>query len=329
MSIDSNTPVESIPEYQEDLDLFSKDFFGQKEPAPDESANSEQEEEDEVENDRDANEEDVDSKTDAEDDEQEEVDEQPKPKKNRFQERIGELTKQAREAERQAQELAEKLKQYEETPKPDAKAVPTSTGPDPEDQNEDGTDKYPLGEFDPSYIRDLTKFTLAEERKLVQAEEAKAKEQAEAQEFKARLNEQWNEKLTPAQERYPDFHEKGENLNPVFESIDQRYGEYLAATIMEMDYGPDVLYYLASNVDEAEKIVRMGPTKATIALGKIEAKYSNFEEDKQKARPKLSKAPTPPAHLNKGSAPAKLEADDDTDDLDAFAKKFFAKRRRY
>lgn len=338
MSTDNINSVESTPEFQDDLDLFSKDFFGQNDPAPDkESANSEDQENEEVEvkEDRDAsNEEDVDSEVDTDedekDDEEEEVEEKPKPRKNRAQERINELTKQAREAERRVEEYAQKLKQIEEAQEAKPEKVDAVTqGPDPEDKNEDGTDKYPLGEFDPSYIRDLTKFTLAEERKALQAEEAKKKEEAEAQEFKQKLNESWNQKLAPAQERYPDFHEKGENLDPVFESIDQRYAEYLAATIMEMDHGPDVLYYLAGNVDEAHKIVGMGPTKATIALGRIEAKFADHEQEKAKARPKLSKAPTPPEHLNKGSAAAVIEPEDDTDDLDAFAKKFFTKKRRY
>lgn len=320
MSDEAQTPVEPVTD---DLDAFSADFFGQKDATQEDTTKSPTEDIEDVEPESDALQ---DSAEDTEEiDEGLEPLEAEKPKKSRYQERISELTKLAREAERERDELRQKL----EAPKTEEPAPTTVVlqGPSPQDTNEDGSDKYPLGEFDPAFIRDLTRHTLAEEREALKQETVKEAEKAQEVALKTKLTEAWNEKLAPAQERYPDFHEKGENLSPVFEKIDGKYSEYIAATIMDMEFGPDVLYYLASNVDEAEKILAGGPTKATIALGRLESKFAFADEAKQKARPKLSNAPIPPEHTNRGTAVAETEADDYTDDLDAFAKKFFKKRR--
>jgi len=94
---------------------------------------------------------------------------------------------------------------------------------------------------------------------------------------------------------------------------------------MALDNGPDVLYYLASNPEEADAIVASGPVKATVALGKIDA---TFEAPKQNAspKPKVSKAPAPPPR-NKGSAVAKasLNPTGDDVDLDALARELAKK----
>lgn len=325
----------------DDLDAFSADFFGQKTAAP-EPASSDEDETHEVPEDDATNEEDThlgDDDTPANDepeDEPEETNEdegdepEPKPepkKKSRAQERIEELNAKYRETERKLAEVMAKLEQ-KETPAPTNEPVVEDAGPTPDDKLEDGTEKYPLGEFDPNYIRDLTKFTIQQEREAAKQAEVQDQRQKAVQEQKAALAAEWEGKLGPARERYPDFQEKGETLISQFDGIDQSYGEYLTATIMSMDYGTDVLYHLASNPDEAKAIVASGPTKATIALGRLEAKFANADAEKQLARPKVSKAPAPPSHVNKGSAVAKAAVAPDTDDLDAFSSEFFKKGRK-
>ena len=113
----------------------------------------------------------------------------------------------------------------------------------------------------------------------------------------------------------------------VFSGLDKQYGDFLAQAIMSMDNGPDVLYYLAENKDEAKRIVESGATKAVISLGRLEARFDTSEETKPTPRQKVTKAPTPPQHLNKGSAAVKQAVTPDTDDLDAFEAEFFKKRR--
>jgi len=322
-----STENNSVEPITDDLDVFSAQLFGQSEAQP-EPASSEETEE--VVEESDATEEDThdeaDTLEDDEDDEDSEEAEEPKPvKKSRAQERIEELNKKYRETERQLAELRSRLEEKEKTPSPvkeEARVAPSST-----DLNEDGTDRYPLGEFDPAYMKDMLDYELDLRLKAFEAQTKAKSEEQEKKDGLAELQSNWNEKLGSAQERYPDLHEKGEELLESFSGLDQAYGEYLATTLMQMEFGPDVLYYLANNPDEAKTIVNSGALKATIALGRIESKFADASAEKQKARPKVSQAPTPPP-ANRGSAVAVSEIPGDTDDLDAFENVFFPKKGR-
>lgn len=331
MSESTNTPVETVTD---DLDAFSEQLFGQSAP-PEEAATSEEEAQ-EVQTD-DANNETVDTQTTEDDDtlapedlEHEETEATPeeKPKKNRYQERIDELTAKYREAERQREAdrvaFEARLKSLESPTK--TEELPNTGGPTPDEKLENGRDKYPLGEYDPAYVRDLARFEVKQEMQVHE----KAREEAErtkAQDAQlTALHESWNQKLSPAQERYPDFVQKSQDLLESFNDLDSTYEDYLSATIMGMDYGPDVLYYLASNPAEATSIFRSGATKATIALGRLEARFAEAEAEKTLTRPKVSQAPVPPPTV-RGAAPAKMPTAPDTDDLDAFERELFKKKR--
>lgn len=333
-----STENETIVDTGDDLDLFSADFFGQNEAVTEPASSEDTEDADAKEvnaptedthgDGDDSPEIDADEEDSDPEDDKEPVPESPK-KKNRFQERIDEVVGKQRETERQltaALAAIEEFKQNKQTePTPQVAAV--NTGPDVNDVNEDGTDKYPLGEFDPGYIRDLTRHALHEERAaLKQQDEAEAvQRQQDAQ--RAELQSNWMEKLGPAKERYPDLEAKGAPfLEHIGSQIDAAYGEYLTTVLMGIEHGPDVLNYLVNNPDLADNIVKSGYTKATLALGAINAKFEDAEREKQSARPRVSKAPTPPPHVNKGSAPAAAEVPDDTDDLDAFERKLFKKK---
>lgn len=330
------------------LDDFAADLFGGSEAKPSDNAKSEEVEAEEEVNDA-TEETDTHSADDGATEEADEADEEEtttdedddaggKPK-NRFQERINELTAARREAERRAEDVERKLnevlRKLEENTKPkdpEPKPAQSTTdaaetgAPKPTDKNEDGTEKYPLGEFDPKFLRDTVQHMLdqkeAEQRKQ-QEEQAK---QQEFQQQRSALQESWNTKLVDAQERYPDFQEKGQQMLSVFEGIDEQYGQYLTDTLMEMDAGPDVFYYLANNIEEAEKIVNAGPRKATIALAKLEAQFVSANTETKATRPKTTKAPPPPPQL-KGSSVARASVPIDTDDLDAFTKALFNKKK--
>lgn len=339
MSTNPETPAETE---DQNLDDFAADFFGQKEAAP-EPTNSEVEEKTEDSSDAQTNE-DQDTQTDddteegdvdetTEDGDTEEEVEQPKPKKNRFQERIDELTAKAREEERKAEALATRLAELEsKLAKPDENAAPKPqnteakegpTPPKPDDLNEDGTERFPLGEFDPAYQDALIEFKL--EQRLAQAEQQREQREREQQIQQARsqVEEQWNGQLNDARQRYDDFEDKLTTLTEMTVQVPEDYGNYLADTIMSMDHGADVLYYLSQNPDEVTAIINSGARKATIALGRIEAQFSGGSEKPTKSV-KPSKAPPPPP-ANKGAAIARGTVAPDTDNLDDFASLFFKK----
>jgi len=331
MSTDQET-TNDVP-VEDNLDDFAADFFGEKQE-PSDNAKSEDEgvESETVDDAPEEDQEDTHSDDEAAEDDEEVLEEERTPKKStRYQERINEITAERRAAERRAEEAERELAELKTrtTPSPkgsDKGATPDTVGaPLPNDVNEDGTDKYPLGEFDPKYLRDTVQHLLKEERA---KNEEVAKEEARRNEVdtaKAELQTQWNNKLVDARERYPDFQDKGEEMLQVFEGIDAAYGEYLTDTIMDMDAGPDVFYYLANNVEEAQEIVNAGPRKATIALAKLEAQLAGTPVNKV-SRNKVTNAPTPPPRV-KGSSVSRPGVAVDTDDLDAFSKDFFKKKK--
>lgn len=274
--------------------------------------------------------EDEDSLANEDEIEEQEPVEQEKPKKNRFQERIDELTAKAREEERKNKDLFEQLnKALEKLNAIDNKPVETPVVEAPKDGAPDSSDstKYPLGEYDPEFIKDFTRYTIRQETEALRKEQEAERQAMEKRVQEEALTNQWNEKVNKSQEKYPDFKEKGENLKEVFLGVEQGYAEYLASTIMSMEAGPDIFYYLASNPEEATRVFASGPTRATIALGRLDAILSDDSEAKKQKQIKVTAAPTPPPSLNKGTK-GSVSISPDTDDLEAFEKIYYAMPRK-
>lgn len=352
MSTNENTNTDDVTfddGSAESLDNFAAELFGDSNAAPD-NAKSEDVSSDDAglidasDNDTDVTEEDDDTHSDdtvdgdvSEDDDTLAQDEddgtKAKPKKTRFQERIDELTAKAKEAERDRDAVLKRFEELEAklTGKEDATKVsdpqnskdrPTG-GPDKNAKKEDGTPKYPLGEYDPQFMRDTMQHMLDErEREQVQRVQ-QTDEERRIEEARNELQTEWNVKLVTAQERYPDFQEAGKSLVDTFSDIDPQYGEYLTTTIQELDNGTDVFYYLATNVDEAQDIVSAGAKKATMALARLDAKFGTSSKGNRKMRPTEARNPPP---VNKGSAVAGPSVKPDTDDLDAFSRELFKKK---
>jgi hypothetical protein len=314
-------------EISDDLDAFANDFFGEK-PNASPPAKVEAEQDDEHD----------DGAAAADAPETNEPDEdltaeyvEPTPKKKTVQDRIDEVVRQRedtkRELERKLQEqrveFEAKLAALAPTKAPTADAEPN-----PEALNEDGSPKYTLGEFDPAFIRDLTRHTLNTERAQA-AQRSEQERQIEENRVRAEaLQSSWNTKLEAAKQTYPDLQEKAQPLLDSFGGLNQDYAGYLATVLQSMDHGPDVLYYLSTNPDEARAIVNSGAQKATLALGRIEAKFIEDAAQKTLAKPRVSKAPPPPTASARGTGGGGNSIAPDTDDLDAFASVFFAPNKR-
>lgn len=309
----------------DNLDTFADDFFGQKKPA-DSTTNAE------VEQDEAASTDEVD--TEAQEDPNTEADAEYKeepPKKKTVQDRIDELVKQREDVKRDADAKLDALRrEFEDwkkgTKEPERNAEKLE--PTPDDLKEDGEPKYALGEFDPQYIRDLTRFTLNQEREkdvVLREQERRDTEVNQAQQV---LQTSWNEKLEVAKTEYPDLVEKGQTLLNGFNNLPTEYAGYLSSVLMSMDKGPDVLYYLSNHPEEAVKIVNSGAQRATLALGRIEAKFLEADAEKLVAKPKISQAPPPPAERARGTNGAFISVAPDTDNLDDFESAFFADKKK-
>lgn len=335
----------------DDLDEFEQDFFQTREAAPEKEVAEVEEDtdEDEVDTDEDdsvanedededaSEEEDEDSEDESEEEEDEEEPEPQPKKKNRksARERIEELVAKTREQERREAELVRRLEQIEaqanKVEKPDDEVAQTplremlpADAPSPDAVDKDGEPVYALGEFDPAYIRDLTKFTIEQER---EADRKQQKEEAQKRELETaqqQIQQKYADNLEKVKEEYPDYPEKILNLEPVVKDLDPEYGDYIASLIMQSDAGPQIMYYLSDNIGEAQKIVASGPTAATLAIGRLEARFITADGDEKRNKPekKVSKASPPPEQRTRG-AQGKFRVRPDTDDLDAFEKEFF------
>ncbi|CAN5950629.1 unnamed protein product [Sphagnum jensenii] len=328
--------TEAQVDVTDDLDAFAKDFFGQK-SAP--AAKQEQQEDAKLEQ-EDQTETEADSSSDVQNTELTDEDEaeaeaelaKPAPKKSKVQERIDELVKQRedlkRESERQLELVRKEFEAKLEALKPQQTAKTATDEPSPDALNEDGSPKYALGEFDPTYIRDLTRYTLEQERTQANIRAEQERQMRAQQEQESNLQKSWVEKLETSKQKYPDLIEKAQPLLDGFSSLNPDYANYLATVLKSMEYGPDVLYYLSNNAGEARTIVNSGAQKATLALGRIEAKFAEAEAQKLVAKPKISKAPPPPTASARGTGGSKQSVPPDTDDLDAFESMFFSGKRR-
>lgn len=313
--------------YDEDnLDAFAEQFFAQegadKEP-PAEAASTSTTEEDGDDGEEEATDESTGEDESGEEPKQEEPAGKPK---SRFQERIDQLTQKAREAERREQELRQRLEELEkgsqddkeESHNPSASTQANNVPPNPNDVDQDGNDLYPLGEFDPNYIRDLTRYTVQEEQARIQQEQ-QVSQQRQA------LDKSWSEKVSQATQELTDFTEKVQNLESTFADLDPDYGDFLAQTIKTLDNGPEVLYHLANNLEEAKAAVSQGPLAAALKLGEYNALVAGQKKGStgsSSVKPRVSSAPPPPVASTQGRSSVNTVAPD-TEDLDAFSAVFF------
>jgi hypothetical protein len=256
--------------------------------------------------------------------------EKPQPKKRRSaQERINDLTREKYELQRlldlERQERDRNKSPDKSEDKPTSAVTPTSTdAPDPDALNEDGTPVYPLGEYDKDFIADLTRFTFKQEREAAMKQETEDKLRKEAAAAEQELTNSWNAKVAASADRLPDLDTKFGLLQSTFQELPQDYGNFLASSIMTLENGPDVLAYLADNLDIAKQVVDSGAFGAVISLGRLDEKFSSDSEEVEKGVTSRVTQASPPPPKNKGSAVAKTIRGD-TDNLDDFSKIFYQK----
>jgi hypothetical protein len=190
------------------------------------------------------------------------VEETP-PKKKSAQERIDEITKARREAEREREYWKQvALDKAKETPQPTP--APATRNPRPVISQFDTTEQYEDALLD---WRDRVKEEqVAQQRMVVEQEEGLAKFQRAA---------------AKAREQYADFDEVVET--PVF-SPQMRYA------ILNSDTGPELAYFLGSpeNRDTALKIQSLSPDKQYYEMGKLETRLALAKQTK-----KVPSAPPP------------------------------------
>jgi len=100
----------------------------------------------------------------------------------------------------------------------------------------------------------------------------------------------WASKLEEARQTLPDYAE-------VVGSSDVNIAPHVADALFDSDRGPELAYHMAQNPDYAERLNKLSPVKAAIELGRLEAALST-----PVAKP-TTKAPAPVSPIR--SAPAR------------------------
>lgn len=271
------------------------------------------EEEDEAEEgaDSDAEDEDV-------DEENEEAD-KPKKAKLSAKERIQQLNRTLREERRaraneatERENLALRLERLEKGLPSDEKSnkPEPKVAPDPTD-----LETYPLGALDDRYIEDKLEF-LAEKKAeeklngILQREQEKD-QQADSARILAELTKKADTLTEKGVELFDDFEEVVLAAKSGKFPLTQETFE----ACVDAHHGAAILRDLHLDLKEAEKVAAMSPYQ--------QLRYVLQKDDEKggKPKPKLPKAGDPPSGAPRGTR-GKFEVADDTDDLEAFGKKF-------
>lgn len=204
----------------------------------------------------------------------------PNPKLER---RFSEITKQreaAREEARlereQRERLETRIRELEAKGNPQAQAPQDDVGEEP--KPEQFNDMY-------EYAKALAEYT-ADKKMAERDQQDLNRKAAAAQEVKFKA---WADRVNVVKSEMPDF-------DDMVQSSDVRVSDPVRDAIIESDYGPRILYYLAENTEFAKKLSEMSLVSAVREIGKIEARYERESEASvAKVKPVVgkSKAPAP------------------------------------
>lgn len=236
----------------------------------------------------------------ADDKKEDKQDEQPGKKGRGYQRRIDKLTRDLHELRgRLDQATAASTKPAEQTPEVMHPDAPTDE-PSLEAFTNDA--KYQTYEqAHQAWTKALLKYERVQETRAAetQAQETAAREQAKV----------WGDRVEEYRGKTPDF-------DDTLADCELMISVPMQAAIRDSDLGPAMLYHLAKNPAEAERISKLGPVSAVRELGKIEVKLSTPVTPAKRA----SAAPNPPAQVGGGASSAAKSLTDPNIDFREFEK---------
>jgi hypothetical protein len=193
--------------------------------------------------------------------------------------RIGTLTKKWRTAERERDFEREKRIEVEAKLKEISSKISVDSSKPQKEDFEDEDD----------YIEALTDWKIDSKLKNSQKEvEKEVKDERERMVVSETYNGLDNA-MESGREKYPDFDELVLDENLVI-------SPEVTQILLDSDAPEDVMYYLATNPEDSERISKLGTIQAAREIGKIETKLAKVE-DKEKEKPKPAKkqsnAPAP------------------------------------
>lgn len=168
------------------------------------------------------------------------------------------------------------------------------------------SDVNKAGEPDPDSYETVTEYYKAVARWEI-ANERNATRDAEE---KNRVISEQDRLQKTHQERVKEYESKVEDFWDVVEQVgDIAPSAAIQQLILESDNGPEIMYLLASNRAEFERINKLSPLACARELGRFERSLSKPSEEKQETK-QITKAPKPVAPVGKSSGAAVKSIDD-------------------
>ena len=208
-------------------------------------------------------------------------DDKPRDDKGRFvpQERVNEITRARREAERRADALERELSNLRQQ-------VPAQHQP----QSKQDAPKLEDYDYDMSaFGAALTEYAVTQAQTQAESRIQQRTQQEQAQ----KLRRSFEYRIAKYAAEHPEFDEAVSSLTKTVQ-----FRPEVVETISASEHGPAVVHHLAQHLDEADRLARMPPHLAAVQLGRIEERLSTL-----KPKP-VTKAPDPTPSLGGGSSNA-------------------------
>jgi hypothetical protein len=241
-----------------------------------------------------------------------EIDDKPK-KKGGFQKRIDKLNARVTEKERELEYWKqEALKKPNANPAQKVEANLKSTDGKPEPAKFDSHSDY---------VEALTDWKIDQKAKDRETKQAQDKVKSEHENV-----------LKTYQDRVKAFSEKTKDFNDVLaEADDIQVSPTVQQLIVESEHGPEILYELAKNREEVERLNKLSPLSAAREMGKIESRFSSNSSDKKVETKKITNAPKPLETVGgggKGSTPKSIfDSNLSQSDYEAIRREQLKRRR--
>ena len=209
-------------------------------------------------------------------------DDKPRDDKGRFvpQERVNEITRARREAERRAEALERELSNLRQ--QQPAQNQPQSKQDAPKLEDYD----YDMSAFGAA----LTEYAVTQAQTQAESRIQQRTQQEQAQ----KLQRSFEDRAAKYAAEHPEFDEAVSSLTKTVQ-----FRPEVVETISASEHGPAVVHYLAQHLNEADDIARMPAHLAAAQIGRIESRLSAT-----KPKP-VTNAPTPTPSLGGGSVAKK------------------------
>lgn len=215
----------------------------------------------------------------------------PVKKKDGFQERIDDLTRNWRETQRELAYSRDEIRRLQAQVQPPAAPAQLPQQP---------AKLKTLADFG---------FNEAEHAAYLLGEASKAATEAAKRELAAEQEQRSKQEIAADYvKRAKDFAKEHEDYKQVAETAP--ISDEVAEIVMGLDNGPEVAYHLGQNPEVALELNRLPQVHAAFELGQIAARLGFEREAAAKAKSLVSAAPTPPPKLagaEPGSAPTDPE----------------------